>query len=79
MGTRDFKHGLCPYEREILALWDAGHSRQRIERMTPYSRSKIEDALGYNEDGAHRRHCAAMRSGSSTLLAALQAAPGSTS
>lgn len=72
--ARATSHGPCPYEREILALWDAGHSRQQIQRLTPYSRSKIEDALGYNEDGAHRRHCAAMRAANTSFVAALQAA-----
>lgn len=74
MAARGDGHGPCTYEREILALWDAGHSRQQIERLTRYSRSKIEDALGLNEDGAHRKHVAAMKAASSTFLAALQQA-----
>lgn len=73
MPAKGTGHGPCPYEREILALWDKGHSRQQIERLTPYSRSKIEDALGYNEDGAHRRHCNAMRAANTIFLAAIQA------
>lgn len=74
MAARGTGHGPCPYEADILSLWDAGHSRQQIKRMTRHSPAKIDQALGLNEDGAHRRHVAAMKASNSAFLAALQAA-----
>lgn len=67
-------HGPCPYERRILELWDAGHSRDAIADLVPQSAKKIEQALALNEDGSHRRHVAAMRAASAAFAEALKAA-----
>lgn len=76
MADRGDGHGPCPYERRILELWDAGHSRDAIARMVPQSPKKIEQALSLNEDGSHRRHVAAMRQASARFLAALRSEQG---
>ena len=70
MHERGSHDALGSGEREILALWDQGMSRQQIQRATGYHRNRIRDALSLNEDGEHRKHRAATQTASAALSAA---------
>jgi len=65
---------LCLTERRIMALWDAGHSIERITRATSYTRTTVSDTVSRLTDGGEtRRDHQMITTGTNALLAAMQA------
>jgi hypothetical protein len=66
--------GLTRREREVLRLWDEGHSLEQIAELTGTPRDKTGDIVSALTEGNEtRRHLAGMAQGSAALLAAMGA------
>lgn len=67
--------GLTRREREVLHLWDDGHTLDQIAEITGTPRDKTGDIVSCLTEGNETRvHRTAMANGSAALLAAMEAA-----